>query len=297
MKRSTPLRDEQCGKLHLFPGTLPVKATMLPILNGNDILCQMRQDWSLHTYWMTAFIQHSMRSLSGYNGYSDQATIEDFCRTSRFDIANHYNRSLHISEPSPITDPNEIIYPAGKQLSELLDQQISIVKAMAVKAMDNSNLFSDKDTYNYVQARVLLKNGLICSSDDYDAYDPIPELVANGKAVMAVIANVYAATGQNFDQATFDRFNAATLNDIGASAESIWEDYLSSITVLINKELSFCKQGKSKKVVGDDDLAAIAVAARQVHLQAFRVGAVFAYSVTKGAIVAGKAVEFAANSE
>lgn len=294
-----PTRQTQCDTLPSYPATLPRSVKFQPIAYPNDVLGQMRQDWSLHMVNTGKFISHAMRAISGYHGYVDTTGLEDLVRTGRFDIASHYNRALDANEPSPITNAEQITGAAGRQLVVLLDRAISLKAAVAIKALDVNGLFTAKELDQRVPEQMLLNLGLICNRNEYRDFDPMEQLIANGRQVVSLIANVWAIRYLNavveltaFDQAAYDAFNQACEARLGATAEQVWLTHLNQVTQLVERELVYCRKNKNRGFLGlvragvsRAEITSTVTAGEQLQLHAFNVANVFAFSVGDEAVI------------
>lgn len=284
--------DAQCGTISLYPGTLPRSAPFKAISVPNDILDQMRLDWLLHLTHASRFIAHTTRDLAKYDGFTDRASIEDFFRTNRFDIGHHYNRSLSSEEPTSIDSSNQLLGAAGKRLVVLLDQYVSLLTATIVKAIEDKDLYTRQELRDKVPHKTLVNLNLICKVAEYKEYDPLPVLLANGQAIVSVLANVYSNQNRKttldpalFDREAFDFFNTETAQGIGASATAVWTAHLGRLVSLIGHEANYSLRARIKFPVKEKLTAAqvqeLQLAVESLPQSSLGLANIFAYSVSR----------------
>jgi len=196
-----------------FPGTRPRKAPLQPIQHPHNILTQFQEDWMLHTHWTGEFIHMTIRAIAGIPGAGDQAAVEDFYRTNRFDIASHWNRALSAAEPTNITTVDQITGKAGRMLVSLLDQHISLAGAVGVKLMDAKGIFTAQQKRDNLQGTIVKSLGLIEKASDYAAFDPVVGEFANGEKIVRLLANVY------------DNVQNKTTNDVAAANDAAYDAF------------------------------------------------------------------------
>lgn len=253
----------------LFPGTRPRKALLQPIQHPQSIITQFQEDWSLHNRWAAEFIHTTIRAVVGLPVASDQAAVEDFYRTNRFDIAAHYNRALNANEPLTPSTVDQITGQAGRQLISLLDQHINLVAGLAVKLMEQQELFTRQQLRDELPATIVKQLGLIETNSDYEQFDPMEAQFRNGERLLRVLANVYDNVRNNLNNdvtaandAAYQQFNAVVAADpyfnslrpqiveylaknqlpLIAPAQDIWSCHLLQTVLTANAEIEFTKQ-------------------------------------------------------
>ena len=170
-----------------FPGTRPRKASLQPITQPSSILEQFQADWSRHLHWASTYIHAVSRFSVGLPGNADYPAINDLYRTSRFDIASHYNRALDASEPHNITSVDQIVHPIGRQLATLLDQHINLVGAMNVDALQKAGVFTERQQREHLPQALMQSLGFTADSP----VDVMKLAMANGEEILRTLATAH----------------------------------------------------------------------------------------------------------
>jgi hypothetical protein len=262
----SPYKMSLLSTVSAYPGTKPVTSPFFMIQNKFDILSDFQNDWNAHMHWTDETVERAMRALSGIAGNADYASVIDYYFTNRFDIASHYVRAFDLSQKLPLTSVNDITSVVGQRLVVLLDQHIKIALVVSVVKLEGAKLMPAGSAAGFA-----VKQGLLANAGQYAQYDPIADVLANGKAIVSLIANVSRSISQGtppqqkgnaivaFDQSAYDGFNSyiasspyfqstkgmvskslsrAGIPSMGA-AQDVWNSHLAMVVFLITSELAF----------------------------------------------------------
>lgn len=277
-----------------YPGTRPRTAKTVGIHNKFDVFSDFSSTWEAHTSLTTLFQQHRNRNLAGLNGYQDVEAINDFYRTNRFDLASHWARSFDASQVVPPATPEAITSPIGRRLVVLMDQHISQSGAILAQTQVKEGLITKAQGLAFFRTLNLIPNATQAQFDNYDA---LTDIFANGKAVISLFANVSRAISQGkspssvpaaqmlaFDQSAYDGFNAyigaskffqdkragnlAILASAGvpasAPAQDVWNAHLVEVALLIGAEQKYIKAVKAGGAAAAESAATTEAGAKLV---------------------------------
>lgn len=258
-----------------YPGSSQAGVPFYGIVTRRNILQDFTTQWIMHTHWTVETVERTMRALSGFTGQDDYVATDAYYRRARFDIATSYIRAWDKNQPVPLNEPSQITNVVGRQLVVLLDQHISIATAIA-----GANLAAAGLVPADAIPPLLVALGLVPNVAAAATYDPVADVLLNGKNIVGLLANVYKHMTNLFafnksklpsdiliyngkNVAAFSDFlqrdpyfqdqRAMTVSELQAAglplqdwATDAWSHHLASVVNLITKEIAFDLAAKAK---------------------------------------------------
>ena len=249
-----------------FPGTRPRKALLQPITIPQSIQQQFQVDWTTHSHWCLCYLHTVFRYVLGLPATGDYIAINDLYRSTRFDIASHYNRALDPSEPHNLTSVDQILNPVGRKLATLLDQMINLHTAVGIQLLVRDGLFSRGQLRQRLPYNILRSLGVINSEEEYHTFDAVASSFQLGEEVVRLLADVYQTKGllEEVSEGNYQAFNMLVASDPyfskirvetgrflsthGVESQGLAQDlvsaYLVAVNALITREVRYIQTCK-----------------------------------------------------
>jgi hypothetical protein len=219
-----------------FPGSRPVNTPFVPITAPRDIFADFLNMWTSHVRLTVSSKKAIGEAFAGVGSYAERVRQDDLYRTNRYDLESHYVRAFDHDQSMPLSTPEQIASPVGRELVRLMDQHISDTDALMVKALAAKKVFDvlsaqqtaflqqeqqnqtsviPGNTPDDIVARALLKLRLLARTSGEDvaaganvgsnaaqlvaagkAFDGVTDVITNGVKIINIMANVYVSVAQ-----------------------------------------------------------------------------------------------------